>query len=175
MSMANKKHSKESWISAGLSALKNGDSSTLRAELLAKQLGTTKGSFYWHFADVPTYRDAVIDSWRNEVLNGIVTQLSANGAPEQRLHAFGQQILCDKVDPAIRIWAKSHAYARLTLAQIDEQRLTYITTLLASLGIANPAFALACYGTLIGAPSVQTDTTPSQAFTALIDLIFALK
>ncbi len=52
--------------------------------------------------------DAVIDSWRNDVLNGIVTQLSADGTPVQRLQAFGEQILCDKVDPAMRVWAKSH-------------------------------------------------------------------
>ena len=173
--MTSKQHSKITWIDAGLSALKLGDPTALRAEPLAKQLGTTKGSFYWHFADVPTYRDTVIDHWRNEALNGIVAQLSASGSPEQRLHAFGTQILSDHVDPAMRAWAKSHAYARHTITQIDEQRLTYISTLLASLGIANPAFALACYGTLIGATSIQTNTTPMQAFTALVDLILALK
>jgi AcrR family transcriptional regulator len=173
--MSNKQHSKASWISAGLTALADGEPSTLRAEPLAKQLGTTKGSFYWHFADVPTYRDAVIDSWRNDALNGIVKQLSSNSTPDKRLLAFGEHILNDQVDPAMRIWAKSHAHARSTVIQIDEQRLTYISTLLASFDIANPAFALAAYGTLIGAPSVQTDTTPSQAFTALIDLFLALK
>lgn len=173
--MSNNQHSKASWISAGLTALENGDPSVLRAEPLAKQLKTTKGSFYWHFADVPTYRDAVIDSWRTDALNEIVKQLSTGGTPEQRLHAFGAHILDDHVDPAMRIWAKSHTHARQTVTQIDEQRLTYISTLLASLGVANPAFALAVYGALIGAPTVQADTTPSQAFTALIDLIMALK
>lgn len=173
--MTNKQHSKISWIKAGLSALKDGNPSALRAEPLAKHLGTTKGSFYWHFADVPTYHDAVIDSWRNDVLNEIVAQLSANGTPQQRLHAFGAQILSDQVDPAMRTWAKSHAHARHTITQIDEQRLTYISTLLASFGVANPAFALACYGTLIGGTAIKTDIRPMQAFTALIDLILALK
>lgn len=173
--MANKQHTKASWIEAGFSALKNSGATALRAETLAKHLGTTKGSFYWHFADVPTYQDAVIDSWRNETLNAIVTQLSAAGTPQKRLHALGTQILSDQVDPAMRAWAKSHPYARQTITQIDEQRLTYISTLLASLGITNPAFAVACYGALIGTLAIETDVLPQQAFTALIDLILALK
>jgi AcrR family transcriptional regulator len=173
--MSSKQHTKATWISAGLSALENGDPSTLRAEPLAKQLKTTKGSFYWHFADVPTYRDAIIDSWRTNTLNEIVKQLSSNGTPEQRLYAFGEHVLNDTVDPAMRIWAKSHAPARESVTQIDEQRLTYISTLLGSFGISNPAFALACYGSLIGSSAIHANRTPLQAFTALIDLILALK
>jgi AcrR family transcriptional regulator len=173
--MPTNQHSKTTWINAGLNALKNGDLNALRAEPLAKQLKTTKGSFYWHFADVPTYRNAVIDSWQTDALNEIVKQLSTGGSPEQRLQAFGAHVLGDHVDPAIRIWAKSHPHAQQAMTQIDEQRLTYISTLLAGFGVANPAFALAVYSTLIGAPTVQAGTTPSQAFTALIDLVMALE
>lgn len=173
--MANNRHSKLTWINAGLSALVADGSNALRAEPLAKQLGTTKGSFYWHFADVPAFHIAVIDSWRNCVLSEIVTQLSTDGTPENRLRAFGEQILGEPIDPAIRAWSKSNTHAANAIGQIDEQRLTYISTLLGSLGIANPAFALACYGTLIGGPTIQSDTTTQQAFTAMIDLILALK
>jgi AcrR family transcriptional regulator len=173
--MTNSQHSKASWIDAGFSALISGGALALRAEPLAKTLGTTKGSFYWHFADVPTFHIAMIDHWRNDALTKIVTQLSESGTPESRLRVFGEQILSDPSDQAMRAWSQSHPYLANTIEQVDEQRLIYVSTLLTSLGVSNPAFSLACYGALIGSKTVQSDTTPLEAFTALIDLILALK
>mgnify|MGYP001820637128 CR=1 FL=1 len=54
---------KEAWINAGLSALKEHGPDALKAEALARRLGTTKGSFYWHFKDIPAYHDALLDVW----------------------------------------------------------------------------------------------------------------
>lgn len=173
--MAQKRHSKQSWIDAGLAALQAGGPAALRAEPLAKQLGTTKGSFYWHFADVPAFHVAVIENWQTRTLNILIDQLAADGSPAHRLESFGQQLLADQIDPAMRHWAQSNETAKLALAQIDEQRLTYISTLLSNLGVSNPAFALACYGTLIGSQSVTANNSPNEAFTALIDLVLALK
>lgn len=173
--MERKQHSKSSWIDAGLSTLIKHGAQALRAEPLAKMLGTTKGSFYWHFSDVPTFQTAVIDSWRNDTLTGIVSHLSASGSSEQRLRAFGEQILDDFADPAMRAWGKSNPHAADAIEQIDEQRITYISTLLANLGFANPAFALACYSALIGAPTIRSKATSQDAFTALVDLVLALK
>lgn len=173
--MAQQRHSKKSWISAGLTALKTSGPTALRAEPLAKELGTTKGSFYWHFKDVPAFHDAVIESWQTETLSVLVHQLATDGAPEHRLNVFGKQLLADQIDPAMRQWAQNHKTAKRAIQQIDEQRLTYISTLLSHLGVTNPAFALACYGTLIGSQTIHTNNTPSEAFTALIDLVLALK
>ncbi|MEH6751885.1 MAG: TetR family transcriptional regulator, partial [Paracoccaceae bacterium] len=36
---------------AGLAALAEAGPVALKAEPMARRLGTTKGSFYWHFAD----------------------------------------------------------------------------------------------------------------------------
>jgi len=40
---------KADWLDAGLAALAAEGPAALRAEALARQLNTTKGSFYWHF------------------------------------------------------------------------------------------------------------------------------
>jgi AcrR family transcriptional regulator len=173
--MAQQRHSKQSWINAGLTVLETDGPTALRAEPLAKRLNTTKGSFYWHFADVPAFHVAVIESWQTQTLSALVNQLATDGSPEHRLNTFGQQFLADPLDTPMRLWSQSHPRAKQALDQIDEQRLTYIATLLANLGVSNPAFALACYGTLIGSQNVHANNTATEAFTALIDLVLALK
>ena len=40
---------------AGFRALARSGARALRAEALARDLDTTKGSFYWHFKDLPDY------------------------------------------------------------------------------------------------------------------------
>ena len=41
----------ETWIEGALDLLVSGSIDTVRIEPLAKKLGVTKGSFYWHFTD----------------------------------------------------------------------------------------------------------------------------
>lgn len=173
--MTGKRHSKSSWIEAGFRVLVADGAIALRAEPMAKTLNTTKGSFYWHFADVPAFHQALVEDWRNTTLGNIVTQLSSTGSSENRLREFGRQICADDIAPAMRAWAKSNPLIAQHIEQIDEQHLKYISTLLTNLGVGNPAFALACYATLVGAPLIQSADTTEQAFTALIDLILALK
>src|SRR5689334_18004652 len=40
------------WVKAGLKALAADGVGALKADLLAKSLGISRGSFYWHFADI---------------------------------------------------------------------------------------------------------------------------
>ena len=55
--------SPEDWLKAGLDALAASGPEALKAEPLARALETTKGSFYWHFADVPAFRQALLEFW----------------------------------------------------------------------------------------------------------------
>lgn len=41
--------SRESWVAAGLQALVEGGVEAVAVEPIAKTLGVTKASFYWHF------------------------------------------------------------------------------------------------------------------------------
>ena len=51
------------WIAAAFDALADGGIDAVRVEPLAKALGITKGSFYWHFADRRALLDAMLDAW----------------------------------------------------------------------------------------------------------------
>ena len=53
----------DDWIQAGFAVLAEGGPNALRLDRVCERLGVTKGSFYWHFADLPAYRTALIEAW----------------------------------------------------------------------------------------------------------------
>src|ERR1700734_531758 len=65
------------WVNAGLKALAKSGFSALKADTLAHRLGTSRGSFYWHFADVPAFHAAILRSWREIALENIVEDIEA--------------------------------------------------------------------------------------------------
>ncbi len=173
--MATQRLTRQKWIDAALEALIKRGPSALAAEPLARELGATKGSFYWHFKDVPALHDAVVKDWQSRALSDIAAALAKSGNAEKRLRTFGKQFLSDKHDPAFRAWAQTSSHAAGAVADVDTERLTYLVNLLAKLGVRNPAFAQSCLGALIGLPHLRSKTKPAQAFDTMIDLVLALK
>ena len=164
-----------SWTTAGLTALVKLGPTALAAEPLARQLGTTKGSFYWHFKDVPDFQSAVVKAWQAKAFASVVSALADEGTPEERLRRFGRLILSDRLDPAFRAWAHTDASVSRALAQVDAERLTYTANLLRQLGVTNPHFAQSCLGSLIGLPLLKSGAASLDAFDTMIDLVLALK
>jgi AcrR family transcriptional regulator len=170
--MTSQRLTRAKWISAGLTALQETGPTSLRAEALARALGTTKGSFYWHFEDVPAFHAALLTEWQSRAFATIVSELEAAGAADERLRRFGARIGADITEPALRAWALSDANAQKTVSHVDNERLTYISALLGQLGVSNPAFANALYGSLVGNGFLATDDS---GFDAMVDLVLALK
>ena len=50
----------DDWIQAGFSILAEDGLEALKIDRLCARLGVTKGSFYWHFKDMASYRAAVV-------------------------------------------------------------------------------------------------------------------
>lgn len=164
------------WITAGFDALQQGGPNTLAAEPLARKLGTTKGSFYWHFKDLPAFQAALITTWHNRTMAAMVTLLERDGAADQRLRDFGMRVLGDPIEPSMRIWAQTNPDIADRLRTLDTDRLTYLTTLLRQLGLGNPDFARALLATLAGLPQIAPDVPAIQqtTFDTLIDTVLAL-
>ncbi len=53
----------DDWIRAGYTILAEEGIKALNIDRLCSHLGVTKGSFYWHFSDMPGYRGALIGAW----------------------------------------------------------------------------------------------------------------
>lgn len=139
-------------------------------------MGTTKGSFYWHYKDVPAYHAALLAKWRTDALERVVELLKATGAADQQLRDFGQSILADEVEANLRIWAQNNSHVADILAEVDVERLGYLVHLLRKMGLRNENFARALQATLIGLPQYApgASTVQTDAFDTLVDTVLAL-
>src|SRR4249920_4254226 len=68
------------WLDQGLKALAKSGFTALKAEPLAKAMGVSRGSFYWHFADIGAFHAAILKHWREVAAERVIADLEA--APE---------------------------------------------------------------------------------------------
>jgi AcrR family transcriptional regulator len=66
MRMDRERLGRDDWMGAARRALLTGGPEAVRVEALAADLGVTKGSFYWHFADRAVLLDALVAEWEEE-------------------------------------------------------------------------------------------------------------
>jgi AcrR family transcriptional regulator len=132
--MANTRTPPEVWISAGLRALGTGGPDSVRVELLAQQIGVTKGGFYWHFEDRRALLNAVLDAWEKASTGDVIERVEADRTdPRTRLQklfdiAAASEVL-SRADLAVRLWAQQDADVAQRLQRIDTQRMDYLRSL----------------------------------------------
>jgi AcrR family transcriptional regulator len=127
--------SAKDWLDQGLKVLAERGFTALKAEPLAKAMGVSRGSFYWHFADIHA---AILKHWREVAAEQIIANLEAaseNDNPLQLLlrQAFGGKL---SLENAVRIWATHDPVARRAVQAIDRRRVSYLERLLRASGLA---------------------------------------
>ena len=130
--------SAEDWLDQGLKTLARDGFTALKAEPLAKAIGVSRGSFYWHFADIGAYRAAILKHWREVAAEQIIANLEASANDDNPLalllrQAFGARLTLEK---AVRTWATLDPSARRAVQAIDRRRLSYVERLLKRSGVA---------------------------------------
>src|SRR4051812_22016420 len=73
------------WEAAALAALSESGPAGVAVEALARRLGVTKGSFYWHFEDRDALLRAALVAWENEYTERIIEALASLSSPRDRL------------------------------------------------------------------------------------------
>lgn len=174
--MSTTRLSREKWLAAGFDALAAEGPQALAAEPMARRVGTTKGSFYWHFKDVPDYHAALLAGWRVRALKNLKALLEEDDTADLRLRRFGRALLEDRTEAALRTWAHRSPAVSDTLTEIDAARLIYLSDLLRQLGLGNPDFSRALLAALAGLPQVAPHDTSTQkdTFETLVDTVLAL-
>jgi AcrR family transcriptional regulator len=133
--------SAKDWLDQGLKTLAQKGFTALKAEPLAKAMGVSRGSFYWHFADIGAFHAAILTRWREVATEQIIAAVEAaksRNRGEDPLAVllkltFGSKLVLEK---AVRSWAANDVRARAAVVAVDRRRLDYIENLLKQAGLA---------------------------------------
>jgi len=144
------------WIDFALTTLAHKGFDALKADVLARELGVSRGSFYWHFTDLGAFHARVIEQWKQVATEAIIADVERYQSDEKRLdallrHAFGHGAA---LEIRMRAWADNNAEAAGAVSDIDRRRQEYIERLLVGAGIALPLAATRTrllYWTYLGA------------------------
>ncbi len=171
--MTRKRLSQDDWIVAGLKALSERGTPALQVEPLARELGTTKGSFYWHFKDLSAFHAALSQEWKRRAAEALVKALESSGGEAQRLLRIGAAI---EGEAQMRGWARQNGEASAQLAEIDGLRLDATSAILRDFDISNPDIARALYAASVGMDALPGSARASaKAMSTLVDLVLALR
>lgn len=154
----------QDWIDFAAATLAREGFDALKADVLARKLGVSRGSFYWHFADLGAFHARVIEHWRQTTTEAIIADIEPHDSREQRLDALLRRAFAHgaALEIRMRAWADANPLAARAVADVDRRRRDYVEQLLVEAGVAPPlaaARAQLLYWTYLGAALSRTRTT----------------
>jgi AcrR family transcriptional regulator len=127
---------RSSWIDAGLRALAAGGPDGVRIEVLAQELGVTRGGFYWYFRGRQAFLEEMLDTWERRSTDEVLERVEREGgeAKDKVRRAgtltFSRELL--PIDLAIRDWARRDRSVAKRLRRVDNRRMEYLRSLIAT-------------------------------------------
>ena len=94
--------SAKDWLDQGLKTLAKSGFTALKAEPLAKAMGVSRGSFYWHFADIGAFHAAILKHWREVAAEQIIAGVEAASGRRQSAGAAAAPGVRRKADAGER-------------------------------------------------------------------------
>jgi AcrR family transcriptional regulator len=125
---------KSVWIDAGLQALASGGPDAVRVELIAEQLGVTRGGFYWHFPNRRAFLEELLDAWEHRSTDETLETVEKEGGDARDkvrragMLTFSKELL--PIDLAIRDWARRDRSVAKRLRRVDNRRMDYLRALI---------------------------------------------
>ena len=132
------KLSRDDWLDAAFQAVVEGGFDQVRVLVLAHTLGVTRGSFYWHFADIAGYRAALIEAWAEQrgaelAVHREVVDL----APRERLSRLMAAVVSPqhwRLERAMREWARTDESVAAGVGAADRRVLRTVRQAFVDLG-----------------------------------------
>jgi AcrR family transcriptional regulator len=128
---------REDWLQHALETLRREGVSGLRVEPLARSLGVTTGSFYWHFKDRGELLNRVLKHWTELMTGAVARRLGSTESPKEQLRRLLVEITREernRYETAMRNWASFDTAAKQAVRKVDECRLAYVVGLFLQLG-----------------------------------------
>lgn len=131
----------ERWVDAATELLVDHGIDSVRVDVLARDLGVTRGSFYWHFRDREDLLRSVLKAWREHATEQLTLRLEGAGTAQEQLRDVlslpfrGRAAArAARIELAIRAWARRDEMARHAVDEADASRVGYIAQVFSALG-----------------------------------------
>jgi AcrR family transcriptional regulator len=132
--MAKARTPREAWIEAAMRALAAGGPEAVRIEALAKELGVSKGGFYWHFGDRAALLEETLDAWERSGTEEVIATVEGGaGDPRARLRRLFELAPSARglfaVELALRDASRRDRALARRLRRVDNRRMDYLRSL----------------------------------------------
>ncbi|SBS69857.1 TetR/AcrR family transcriptional regulator [uncultured Microbacterium sp.] len=129
---------RDEWVDAAYTVFQTDGLAAVRVEAVARVLGSTKGSFYWHFADRRALLLAVLERWEQLETDGVIAELqreqTAGGRLAVLLLVIAHRTALRTGERTLYVDADAAGVADM-VAGVTERRVAGIEELLTELGI----------------------------------------
>lgn len=128
--MATRRLERTDWVTAGLDALERDGVDAVAVVPLARELGVTRGSFYWHFASRDELLAAVLERWETEHSTDVLRAASAIADPRARLREILERAVRKPPTYFARLLdaADREPLVAATLERVTDDRLAVLAT-----------------------------------------------
>lgn len=132
------------WVEAATEVLVDHGVDAVRVDVLARQLGVTRGSFYWHFKERDDLLRSMLNAWRDGATEQIIRRFNDRHSDPR---ALVKELLslpfrgerakrAASIELAIRAWARRDRMARRAVDEVDERRISYHAQVFSALGFS---------------------------------------
>lgn len=169
-----------SWIDAAYARFNADGLAAVAVEPIARELGATKGSFYWHFVDRGELVGAVLKRWEHIETDEVIVAAEEEGAPADRIARLIDVIAhrSDQRGGELTLYATAAAHGvEDVVARVAERRIEYVTAQVAGLGFdegESRRRAIILVAAILGFQQmVATGWDPREGPQELVDSVFA--
>jgi AcrR family transcriptional regulator len=168
--------SRDDWIEAALDALADSGLAGVAVEPLARRLGASKGSFYWHFQNRGELIIATLELWERRDTVAVIAALEAIADPRDRLvelarAAYARAARGRDAQSGV-LAAASDPRVAPVLERVTLTRLNFLEALFAALGLDRTAArgrAQMAYALYLGLGDLRRAAPKAQPTTAEVE------
>ena len=167
------------WEMAALQLVAEKGVQSLAVEPLARRIGVTKGSFYWHFSSRDELLDRSLARWEEHDRRNLAKSLGEIDDPRERLETFFRRVGKEKFTHEVYselCAAAGHRQVEPVLERVAERRMKYLAAAYEELGMEPDSAryrARLTYSVYLGFLQLQrqhqTPALSSEAFDAYLE------
>lgn len=136
--------SAQDWELAALELMAEEGVAAVAVESLARRLGVTKGSFYWHFSQRDALIEAALRRWEETDTHNLVARVESIENPGKRLRELfrltSREMRSHKIYAAL-LKAADHPVVAPVMDRVSQERMTYLARVFQQAGMDPEAAA----------------------------------